>query len=66
MPSLLRIPWISRGWTPAGHSTGKGQFSFQSQRKAMPKNTQTTAQLCQGPALADPGYSKWGWRRQPT
>ena len=23
----------------------KGQFSFQSQRKAMPKNTQTTAQL---------------------
>ena len=27
------------------HRTGKGQFSFQSQRKAMPKNTQTTAQL---------------------
>ena len=25
--------------------TGKGQFSFQSQRKAMPKNAQTTAQL---------------------
>ena len=24
--------------------TGKGQFSFQSQRKAMPKNPQTTAQ----------------------
>ena len=24
---------------------GKGQFSFQSQRKAMPKNVQTTAQL---------------------
>ena len=24
---------------------GKGQFSFQSQRKAMPKNTQTTTQL---------------------
>ena len=24
---------------------GKGQFSFQSQRKAMPKNAQTTAQL---------------------
>ena len=23
----------------------KGQFSFQSQRKAMPKNAQTTAQL---------------------
>ena len=27
------------------HKTGKGQFSFQSQRKAKPKNTQTTAQL---------------------
>ena len=29
----------------SGHGTGKGQFSFQSQRKAMPKNAQTTAQL---------------------
>ena len=29
----------------SGHSTGKGQFSFQSQRKVMPKNAQTTAQL---------------------
>ena len=28
-----------------GHRTGKGQFSFQSQRKAMPKNAQTTAKL---------------------
>ena len=27
------------------HRTGKGQFSFQSQRWAMPKNVQTTAQL---------------------
>ena len=27
------------------HRTGKGQFSFQSQRKATPKNAQTTAQL---------------------
>ena len=26
----------------SGHRTGKGQFSFQSQRKAMPKNAQTT------------------------
>ena len=25
--------------------TGKGQFSFQSQRKAIPKNAQTTTQL---------------------
>ena len=29
----------------SGHRTGKGQFSFQSQRKAMPKNVQTTAKL---------------------
>ena len=29
----------------SGHRTGKGQFSFQSQRKAMPKNIQTTTQL---------------------
>ena len=28
-----------------GYRTGKGQFSFQSQRKAMPKNVQTTTQL---------------------
>ena len=31
--------------TNSGHRTGKGQFSFQSQRKATPKNVQTTAQL---------------------
>ena len=29
----------------SSHRTGKGQFSFQSQRKAMQKNAQTTAQL---------------------
>ena len=29
----------------SGHRTGKGQFSFQSQRKAMPKNARTTTQL---------------------
>ena len=29
----------------SGLGTGKGQFSFQSQRKAMPKNAQTTTQL---------------------
>ena len=33
------------GELSSGHGTGKGQFSFQSQRKAMPKNAQTTAQL---------------------
>ena len=29
----------------SGPRTGKGQFSFQSQRKSMPKNVQITAQL---------------------
>ena len=31
------------GKLSSGHRTGKGQFSFQSQRKAGPKNVQTTA-----------------------
>ena len=31
------------GKLSSGHRTGKGQFSFQSQRKAMPKNVQTIA-----------------------
>ena len=29
----------------SGHRTGKGQFSFQSQRKIMPKNAQTSTHL---------------------
>ena len=33
------------GKLSSGHRARKGQFSFQSQRKAMPKNIQTTAQL---------------------
>ena len=33
------------GKLSSSHRTGKGQFSFQSQRKAMPKNVQSTAQL---------------------
>ena len=33
------------GKLSSGQRTGKGQFSFQSQRKAMPKNVQTTTQL---------------------
>ena len=48
--------WHSRKLS-IGHRTGKGQFSFQSQRKAMPKNAQSdqirsVAQLC--PTLCDP------------
>ena len=33
------------GELSSDHRTGKGQFSFQSQRKAMPKNVQITIQL---------------------
>ena len=33
------------GKLSSGHRPGKGQFSFQSQRKAMPKNAQTTPQF---------------------
>ena len=33
------------GKLSSGHRTGKGQFLFQFQRKAMPENAQTTTQL---------------------
>ena len=39
--SLCQQIWITQQWP----QTGKGQSSFQSQRKAMPKNAHTTAQL---------------------
>ena len=40
------------GKLSSGRKTGKGQFSFQSQRKAMPKNAQTTAQFHASHTLA--------------
>ena len=40
------------GKLSSGHRTGKGQFSFQSNRKAMPKNVKTTAPLLSSPRLA--------------
>ena len=48
------LPSICRkfGKLSSGHRTGKGQFSFQSQRKAMPKNAQTMAQLHSSHMLA--------------
>ena len=39
--SIWQQIWKTQQWP----QTGKGQFSFQSQRKAMPKNAQTTTQL---------------------
>ena len=44
MPLKCCTQYASKcGKLSSGHRTGKGQFSFQSQRKAMPKNTQTSA-----------------------
>ena len=40
------------GKLSSGHRTGKGQFSFQSQRKAIAKNAQTTTQLYSSHMLA--------------
>ena len=40
------------GELSSGHMTGKAQFSFQSQRKAMPNNIQTTTQLHSSHMLA--------------
>ena len=40
------IQYVNKfGKLSSGHGTGKGQFSCQSQRKAMSKNVQTTTQL---------------------
>ena len=44
MLGKCRIQYASKfGKLSSGHRTGKGQFSFQSLRKAVPKNAQTTA-----------------------
>ena len=45
-------PYVSKcGKFSSGHRNRKGQFSFQSQRKAMPKNVQTTRQMHSSPML---------------
>ena len=42
----VKMQHVSKfGKLSSGHRTGKGQFSLQSQGKAMTKNVQTTAQL---------------------
>ena len=41
--SICQQIWKTQDWS--GHRTGKGQFSFQSQRKAMPQNAPPTTQL---------------------
>ena len=51
------------GKLSSGHRTWKGQFSFQSQRKAMTKNVQTTTQLHSShrPAMG-PHSSTFAWK----
>ena len=58
--SICQQIWKTQQWP----QDVKGQFSFQSQRKAMPKNAQTTAQLYSSHMLAKqcskfskPGFS---------
>ena len=48
--SICQQIWKSLHWKRSG--TGKDQFSFQSQRKAVPKNAQTMAQLHSSHTLA--------------
>ena len=49
---LLLINASKFGKLSSGQRTGKGQFSFQSQRKEMPMNAQTTTQLHSSHMLA--------------
>ena len=42
---VLQSIWHKFRKLSSGHRTGKGQFLFQSQRKAMPKNVQTSVHL---------------------
>ena len=45
--SICQQIWKTQQWS----QNWKSQFSFQSQRKAMPKNVQTTAQLHTSPLI---------------
>ena len=56
------------GKLSSSHRTGKGQFSFQSQRKATPKNAQTTPQLHSSHMLVKEcsKFSKPGFNRMWT
>ena len=56
------------GKLSSGHRAGKGLFSFQSQRKAMPKNVQTNTQLHSSHTLvkkcskfSKPGFKSTSW-----
>ena len=48
LQSIFQQIWKTQQWP----KTGKGHFSFQSQRKGMPKNVQTATQLHSSHMLA--------------
>ena len=52
-PSFSSFKNCQFGKLSSGHRTGKGQFPFQSLRKAMPMNAPTTAQLHWSHTLAE-------------
>ena len=65
----IRYIMCQKIWkTRQGHRTGKGQFSFQTQRKAMAKKAQTTAQLQSSHVLAKwcSKFAKPGFYRTRT
>ena len=54
-PVKFFMSHLKFGKLGSGHRTGKGQFSFQSQRKTMPKNAQSESDIAQScPTLCDP------------
>ena len=59
------IQYVSKfGKLSSGHRTGKGQFSFQSQRKAVTKNVQTTTIIAHishtSSKFSKPGFNTMG------
>ena len=69
IPEFTQTHYVSTfGKLSSGHRTGKSQFSFQSQRKAVPKNAQTTAQFHSSHTLAKKcsKFSKPGFNSMST
>ena len=52
LDSICQQIWKTQQWPLLSWNGKKGQFSFQSQRKAMLKNAQTTVQLHSSHMLA--------------
>ena len=62
---MLHSQYASKfGKFSSGHETGKGQFSFQSQRRTMPKNVQSTTQLQSSHTLESNAQNSPSWLQQ--